>query len=412
MPIKNYEHGCSTTQALATLGKVEGVIPLLHGPQTCMYQNQMSTLYCRPAHLITAGTLVSKSEVIFGGDDSLKEQIRNVHAKYHPKIIVIINTCIPQMNGDDVDGVIIEMERELPDLRIRTLNTGLNYTDALLRGSDESWVAILKALDKTDKDPGSVGLVGRSGQDADNMGAIDTLLRKAGLNTHLFPASHLDEMSQITRAERIYPLHLGSYATCKYMADEFEQDVEFIEIPAGIEGTSNFLRAVADNENCQKLHDLVDEEEARVAPEFEKIRAKFAADKIRMLLVSGPANEMSLGKIIAEFGAEVFVVPSMKDKFYKQERAIMEKRYGVTFIDEDFESLEDLIDDIQPTVVANEWQAETETSARLIPSFCIFFYLADYGYDYAINFGNNFRKVAGKGVWDHWRDMRERYGSH
>ena len=377
-----------------------------------MYQNQMSTLYCRPAHLITAGTLVSKSEVIFGGDDSLKEQIRNVHAKYHPKIIVIINTCIPQMNGDDVDGVIIEMERELPDLRIRTLNTGLNYTDALLRGSDESWVAILKALDKTDKDPGSVGLVGRSGQDADNMGAIDTLLRKAGLNTHLFPASHLDEMSQITRAERIYPLHLGSYATCKYMADEFEQDVEFIEIPAGIEGTSNFLRAVADNENCQKLHDLVDEEEARVAPEFEKIRAKFAADKIRMLLVSGPANEMSLGKIIAEFGAEVFVVPSMKDKFYKQERAIMEKRYGVTFIDEDFESLEDLIDDIQPTVVANEWQAETETSARLIPSFCIFFYLADYGYDYAINFGNNFRKVAGKGVWDHWRDMRDRYGSH
>lgn len=412
MPIKNYEHGCSTTQALATLGKVEGVIPLLHGPQTCMYQNQMSTLYCRPAHLITAGTLVSKSEVIFGGDDSLKEQIRNVHAKYHPKIIVIINTCIPQMNGDDVDGVIIEMERELPDLRIRTLNTGLNYTDALLRGSDESWVAILKALDKTDKDPGSVGLVGRSGQDADNMGAIDTLLRKAGLNTHLFPASHLDEMSQITRAERIYPLHLGSYATCKYMADEFEQDVEFIEIPAGIEGTSNFLRAVADNENCEKLHDLVDEEEARVAPEFEKIRAKFAADKIRMLLVSGPANEMSLGKIIAEFGAEVFVVPSMKDKFYKQERAIMEKRYGVTFIDEDFESLEDLIDDIQPTVVANEWQAETETSTRLIPSFCIFFYLADYGYDYAINFGNNFRKVAGKGVWDHWRDMRDRYGSH
>ena len=260
MPIKNYEHGCSTTQALATLGKVEGVIPLLHGPQTCMYQNQMSTLYCRPAHLITAGTLVSKSEVIFGGDESLKEQIRNVHAKYHPKIVVIINTCIPQMNGDDVEGVIIEMERELPDLKIRTLNTGFNYTNAMLRGSDASWVAILQALDKTEKDPGSVGLIGRSGQDADNMGAIDTLLRKAGLKTHLFPAAHLDEMAQISRAERVYPLHLGSYETCKYLAKEFDQEVNFIEIPCGIEGTSNFLRAVADKENCQKLHDLVDQE--------------------------------------------------------------------------------------------------------------------------------------------------------
>jgi len=412
MPIKNYEHGCSTTQALATLGKVEGVIPLLHGPQTCTYQNQMSTLYCRPAHLITAGTLVSKSEVIFGGDESLKEQIRNVHAKYHPKIIVIINTCIPQMNGDDVEGVIIEMERELPDLKIRTLNTGFNYTNAMLRGSDASWVAILKALGKTDKDPGSIGLIGRSGQDADNMGAIDTLLRKAGLKTHLFPAGHIDEMAQISRAERVYPLHLGSYETCKYLASEFDQDVQFIEIPSGIEGTSNFLRTVADNENCQKLHDLVDQEEARVAPGLEKIRAQFAEDKVRILLVSGPANEMSLGKIVAEFGAEVFVVPSMKDKFYKQERAIMEDRYGVTFIDDDFESLDDLITEIQPTVIADEFQAEPESSARLIPSFCIFFYLADYGYDYALNFGNDFRKISGQAVWGHWRELNQRYGGH
>jgi len=412
MPIKNYEHGCSTTQALATLGKVEGVIPLVHGPQTCVYQNQMSTLYCRPAHLITAGTLVSKSEVIFGGDESLKEQIRNVHAKYHPQVIVIINTCIPQLNGDDVDGVIIEMERELPDLRISTLNTGFNYTNALLRGSDASWVAILKTLDKTDKDPGSVGIVGRSGQDADNMGAIDTILRKAGLTTHLFPEDHLDEMAKITRAENVYPIHLGSYETCKYLAAEFDQDIQFIEIPAGVEGTSNFFRAVADKENCQALHDIVDQEEARARPELEKIRAKFAADKVRMLLVSGPANEMSLGKIIAEFGADVFVVPSMKDKFYKQERAIMEERYGVTFIDEDFGSLDELIDEVRPTVIANEFQAQPESSARLIPSFCIFFYLAEYGYDYALNFGNNFTKVAGQGVWNHWRELNQRYGGH
>lgn len=410
MPIKNYEHGCSTTQALATLGKVEGVIPLLHGPQTCVFQNQISTLYCRPANLITAGTLVSKSEVIFGGDESLKEQIRNVYAKHKPRIIVIINTCIPQLNGDDVEGVIVEMEREFPDLRLSTLNTGFNYTDAMLRGSDASWVAILQTLEKTDTDPGSIGLIGRSGQDADNMGAIDTLLRKAGLTTHLFPAAHIDEMSQITRAEHIYPLHLGTYETSRCLTEEFDRDVEFIEIPAGVAGTSRFLRAVADREQCQALHDLVDQEEARVMPELKEIQAQFAKDKVRMLLVSGPANEMSMGKIVAEFGAEVHVVPSMKDKFYKQERAIMEQRYGVNFIDEDFDSLEDLIDDIQPTVIANEFQAQPESSAHLIPSFCIFFYLADYGYDYAINFGHNFANMTGPAVWQHWRNLNDRFG--
>jgi nitrogenase molybdenum-iron protein alpha/beta subunit len=410
MPIKNYEHGCSTTQALATLGKVEGVIPLLHGPQTCVFQNQISTLYCRPANLITAGTLVSKSEVIFGGDESLKQQIRNVYEKYKPRVIVIINTCIPQLNGDDVEGVIIEMERELPGLRLSTLNTGFNYTDAMLRGSDASWVAILETLQKSATDEGSVGLIGRSGQDADNMGAIDTLLRKAGLKTHLFPATHIDEMAQITSAEHIYPLHLGTYETSRYLTEEFDRDVEFIEIPSSVAGTSRFLRAVADREGCQALHDLVDQEEARVMPELAKIKAQFAKDKVRMLLVSGPANEMSMGKIVAEFGAEVYVVPSMKDRFYKQERAIMEERYGVNFIDQDFDTLEELIDEIQPTVVANEFQAQPETSAHLIPSFCIFFYLADYGYDYALNFGHNFANMTGPAVWQHWRNLNQRFG--
>lgn len=415
MPIKNYEHGCSTTQALATLGKVEGVIPLMHGPQTCVYQNQVSTLYCRPANLITAGTLVSKSEVIFGGDESLKEQIRNVYAKHKPRVIVIINTCIPQLNGDDVEGVIFEMEDEIPGLRITTLNTGFNYTNALLRGSDASWVAILQALDKEPKtesetDAGSIGLIGRSGQDADNMGAIDTLLRRAGLKTHLFPATHLDEMSQIRKAEHIYPLHLGSYETCKYLQHEFDREVEFIEIPSSVAGTSRFLRAVADRENCQALHDLVDQEEARVLPELKVLQEQFAKEKVRMLLVSGPANEMSMGKIVAELGAEVYVVPAMKDKFYKKERAIMEEHYGVNFIDEDFDELEDLINEIQPTVIANEFQAQPESSAHLIPSFCIFFYLADYGYDYALNFGRNFSNMTGPAVWQHWRDMNQRFG--
>jgi hypothetical protein len=100
----------------------------------------------------------------------------------------------------------------------------------------------------------------------------------------------------------------------------------------------------------------------------------------------------------------------MKDRFYKQERAIMEERYGVNFIDQDFDTLEELIDEIQPTVVANEFQAQPETSAHLIPSFCIFFYLADYGYDYALNFGHNFANMTGPAVWQHWRNLNQRFG--
>jgi len=74
MSLKSYEHCCSTIQALASLGKIEGVIPLLHGPQPCLYQNQVGSMSCRPAQLLTAGTLINKSNVIFGGEESLNSR--------------------------------------------------------------------------------------------------------------------------------------------------------------------------------------------------------------------------------------------------------------------------------------------------------------------------------------------------
>jgi len=82
MALKNYEHCCSTIQALASLGKIEGVIPLLHGPQPCSYQNQVGSMSCRPSQLLTAGTLVNKSDVIFGGEQGLKMQIKNMEKHF------------------------------------------------------------------------------------------------------------------------------------------------------------------------------------------------------------------------------------------------------------------------------------------------------------------------------------------
>ena len=164
MPLKHYEHCCSTIQALASLGKIEGVIPLLHGPQPCSYQNQVGSMSCRPAQLVTAGTLVNKSDVIFGGEVGLKQQVKNLYEKYHPKVIVIINTCIPQLIGEDIDGVIMELKSEIPELKVSTCLSGFNYPRSMPLGSDAAWVAVLDTFEKQEKVPGSIGIVGRTGR--------------------------------------------------------------------------------------------------------------------------------------------------------------------------------------------------------------------------------------------------------
>ncbi|MCP4715763.1 MAG: hypothetical protein GY868_11655 [Deltaproteobacteria bacterium] len=410
MPLKSYEHCCSTIQSLASLGKIEGVIPLLHGPQPCLYQNQVGSMSCRPAQLLTAGTLINKSDVIFGGEESLKQQVKNIYEKYKPKVIVIINTCVPQLIGEDVEGVIIELQDEIPELTVLTCKTGFNYPRSMPLGSDTSWAALVDGFPEQEKVTGSVGIIGRTGQDAGNLAPVDMLLKKAGLKTFLFPAPHIDEMQKIVQADHLYSIHITNHLTCKRIQDRFETEAQFIEVPVGLEGTSNFFRAVADRENSQKLHDLVDEEERRVKPEFEKVKARFAGKNSRMLLVTGPANEVSIGKIMAELGVEVFVVPCMKNKLYKQEKKIMQDRYGVTFIEEDFDTLEDLIGEIKPDAVACEFQAQTETVKTFVPTIINMMYLCEYGYDYAIDLGANFFKTIKQPVYQKWQSFAAQYG--
>ena len=410
MPLKSYEHCCSTVQALASLGKIQGVIPLLHGPQPCLYQNQVASMTCRPAQLITAGTLINKSNVIFGGEENLKQQVRNVYAKYKPRMIVIISTCVPQLIGEDVEGVITELAEEIPELTVATCKTGFNYPRSMPLGSDSAWATLVDSFKARDKITGSVGIVGRTGQDAGNMAAIDILLKKAGMVTFLFPAPHIDELEKIVCAQTLYPIHITPHLTCKRLKERFGTESHFVEIPVGMEGTSHFFRAVADREKNQRLHDLVDEEEKRVRPEFDLVKTSFAKNRVRMLLVTGPANEVSIGKIMAEFGAEVFVVPAMRNKFYQQEKRIMQERYGVTFIEDDFDTLGDLIAEIKPTVISAEFQAQVETVRTFIPTIINMSYLCEYGYDYALDLGMNFFKTIKQPVYQKWQELMARYG--
>ena len=412
MPLKSYEHCCSSCIALANLGKIEGVIPILHGPQACAFGNQIGSMFCRPSRLLTIGTTLKKSEVIFGGEGKLKEQIINVYNQYKPKIIVIINTCVPQLIGEDMKGVIMEVKEEIPELKVTFCETGFNQPKSTPLGNDVSWRAIVDVLEPQEMVKGSVGIVGRAGQDADSMGCLTSLLREAGFTTYAFPAGHLDEMAKIVKAEFLCPIHLVPYLTCKRLNERFGSKTHYFEMPVGVEGTSNYMRSVAELTGNQNLKDIVDREEKKAFPRLEMIREQFRKKPVRALLITGPANETSMGKILAEFGAEVIIVPSMRNQFARQEQDILKKRYGsrVTFHEDDFTKVTNLVELYKTDVVFGDFQARVEIIRDLIPCFINENYLNEYGYDYALDFGENFFETLKEPVFDEWKDIMHQYG--
>jgi len=411
MPFKSYEHCCSSCIALANLGKIEGVIPILHGPQACTFGNQIGSMFCRPSRLLTIGTTLKKSEVIFGGEGKLKEQIITVYNQYKPKIVVIINTCVPQLIGEDLKGVIMEVKQEIPELKVTFCETGFNQPKSTPLGNDVSWRALVDVLEPQDLSTGSVGIVCRAGQDADSMGCLTSLLREAGITTYAFPAGHIDEMAKIVKAEFLCPVHLVPYLTCKRLNERFGSKTHYFELPVGVEGTSQFLRSVAALTGCQKLREIVEREEKRAKPRLQKIQEQFRKNPLRVLLVSGPANETSIGKILAEFGAQVIIVPSMRNQFARKEQNILKQRYGsqVIFHEEDFDTVLQLVDRYRPDVVFGDFQARVEVIRMLIPCHINENYLNEYGYDYALDFGEHFFESLKMQVFNEWKDIMQYY---
>ncbi len=411
MPLKCYEHCCSSCIALANLGKVEGVIPILHGPQACTFGNQIGSMYCRPSQLLTIGTTLKKSEVIFGGEENLRQQIVNVYNQYKPKVIIVISTCVPQLIGEDVGGLITEVQNEIPGLKINYCETGFNHPYGTAKGNDVSWKAIIEVMDDQPTEKDSVGLMGRAGQDADSLGVLTSFLKEAGITAYAFPVGHIDEMSKIVKAEYLLPIQLVPYQACKTLSQKFGAKTEYIELPAGIEGTSNFFNGVADLLGNEKLKKIVKREEERVLPRLEKITARFADEAVRALLVTGPSNEVSIGKILAEFGAQVTVVPSMRNGFARKEQALLKERYGdrIHFHQDDYNLITDLVDLYKPNVVFADFHGRVEITHKLIPVLITESYLNEYGYDYALDLGEYFFDNLKRPVFAEWKDLMNRY---
>jgi nitrogenase molybdenum-iron protein alpha/beta subunit len=200
--------------------------------------------------------------------------------------------------------------------------------------------------------------------------------------------------------------------TCKRINERFGSKTSYIELPVGVEGTSNFLRGVAGLVGNQKLKKIADREEKRSLQRLEKIREQFKQKPTRALLVTGPANETSMGKILAEFGAEVIIVPSMHNAFARQEQDILKNRYDskITFHESDFNKVSDLVDLYKPAVIFGDFQAQVEVIRNLIPCHINENYLNEYGYDYALDFGENFFETLKQPFFDEWKDIMLQYG--
>ncbi|WP_413730366.1 nitrogenase iron-molybdenum cofactor biosynthesis protein NifE [Sodalis sp. RH22] len=101
--------GCAFDGAQITLLPVADVAHLVHGPIGCAgssWDNRGSRSSGPALNRLGFTTDLSEQDVIMGrGERRLFHAVKHIAERYHPAAVFIYNTCVPAMEGDDIEAV-------------------------------------------------------------------------------------------------------------------------------------------------------------------------------------------------------------------------------------------------------------------------------------------------------------------
>jgi nitrogenase molybdenum-iron protein alpha chain len=280
------------------LGPTRDIVNITHGPIGCSFyswltrRNQTRPTSDSEENYIPYcfSTDMQDSNIVFGGEEKLKQAIREAYELFHPKGIAIFSTCPVGLIGDDVHRVARQMKEELPGVNIfgfscegyrgvsqsaghHIANNGLYQN---LIGNDDTVEGTFKYR---------VNVLGEYNIGGDAF-VIEDLFKRCGIEL----ISTMSGNSTLQQFERAHTADLSMvmcHRSINYVA-------EMLETSYGIPWTKgNFIGAEATAKSLRKIgqyfgdQELIDQIEAVI--EDEMVKVKTVVDKARKRTVGKTA---------------------------------------------------------------------------------------------------------------------------
>ncbi|MDR1502954.1 MAG: nitrogenase molybdenum-iron protein alpha chain [Prevotella sp.] len=287
------------------LGPTRDIVNITHGPIGCGFyswltrRNQTKPTTDEEANFIPYcfSTDMQDKNIVFGGEDKLKQAIREAYELFHPKAIAIFSTCPVGLIGDDVHRVARHMMEEIGgDINIFGFSCEGYRGVSQSAGHHIANNGLFKNLiGRDDKVRGSlkyrVNLLGEYNIGGDAF-ELERVFEKCGINL----VSTFSGNSTIESFENAHTADLNMvmcHRSINYVAEMMETafGIPWIKVqPIGARSTAKMLRKIAqyfgDQELIDKVEEVVAEEMAEVEAVREKIYSK-TKGKLSMLFVGG-----------------------------------------------------------------------------------------------------------------------------
>jgi nitrogenase molybdenum-iron protein alpha chain len=288
-----------------------------------------------PSGVLWLSTNISESEVVNGAEGKLRETVIEADRRYRPDTIVIVSTCVPEIIGDDIDGVAGELSEHVSATIVPVHCEGFktkimasaydgifhSFMRNLIDGKDELEVGIyeqeLTVEEIRLRRSRTVNLLNVSSMTGPDENELIRLLNRLGLEVNMLPCdAHPDAVRNVPFAALsvgVCPTHDDYFLRC--IEEEFGVPHFSEQIPIGIENTGIWLREIA------KRLGLEDAAERVIADEHRELDAALAPIlphlKGRTAMISaGEIRTLATAVLLQEYGMELLAVrPYHYDEF-------------------------------------------------------------------------------------------------
>jgi nitrogenase molybdenum-iron protein NifN len=140
---------CKPLGACLAFRGIEGTVPYLHGSQGCATYMRRYIISHFNEPIDIASSSLGEKNAIYGGGANLKQGLKNVTAKYRPKMVGIATTCLTETIGDDLKMILFEYKQEAPvDEEMPTLVTVStpSYSGTHMEGFHAAILSVLETL--------------------------------------------------------------------------------------------------------------------------------------------------------------------------------------------------------------------------------------------------------------------------
>lgn len=262
---------CMPIGASIALKGITGTMVMMHGSQGCStyIRRHLTNHYNEPIDI--ASSSLNEKDTVYGGEENLKQGLRNVIKLYQPEIIGVVTTCLAETIGEDIARLVQEFVKEekeemVDDISFVSVSTP-GYGGSQFEGYYLTLRKVVESITQESDCNEKINIIAGSLTPAD-IREIKRILNLFSVNYTILPdisatldAPYTNEYEKLPKGGTsiaeiknmggaVATIEMGAlvneeFSPGKFLKDEFGVPCYRLPLPVGLKGTDRFINLIA-----------------------------------------------------------------------------------------------------------------------------------------------------------------------